>query len=99
MLPEERNLYELARAVGSEADFLQFAQALLADWQDEVEQMKLRPLQTGASGPNGWENRTIEMFLEAMIAWSKDRHHERPFNDPPSWGLFAVMLLMGSRYE
>lgn len=99
-MPENYHIYELARSVESEADFLHFARALLADWQDEEEQIKLRPPRTwGDRGLSGWENGTMEAFLDAMIAWCMDSHHDGLPNDPPSWNLFAVMLLMGSRYE
>ena len=97
MIPEDKHLHDLARSVETEADFLHFAQALLADWRDEEEKKKLRPTKDGESRPNGWENGTIGTFLEAMIAWKEDSRRE--FNDSPSWKLFALMLLAGSRYE
>src|SRR5215471_17682189 len=98
-MPENYHLYELARNAESEADFLHFARALLADWRDEEEQVKLRPIPPTGSGPSGWENRDIEMFLDAMIGYCVDSHHDKPFNDLPSWNYFALLLLMGSRYE
>lgn len=94
------NLTEMAESVKTEADFLEFAKALLADWQDEQEQVRANPRpRYGGPGPNGWENGTIGGFLSAMIRWAEDADHSRRYDAPPDWGLFAFMLLAGSRYE
>src|SRR5260221_13089094 len=94
------DLTAMAESVQTEADFLRFAKALLADWQDEQEQLKVIPRPPyGVPEPNGWRNGTIGTFLDAMIAWAEDADHSRRHDAPPDWGLFAFMLLAGSRYE
>ncbi len=94
------DLSEMAESVRTEADFLRFMKALLADWQDEQEQWKANPgPHYGTPGPNGWENGTIGAFLDAMIAWTESSGHTHQRNAPADWQLFALMLLAGSRYE
>jgi len=94
------NLTEMAQTVQTEADFLRFAMALLADWQDEQEKLKtIAKAKYGGPGPNGWQNGTIGAFLDAMIAWAEDSDHTGRYDEAPNWSLFARMLLAGSRYE
>jgi hypothetical protein len=87
----DTDLTAMAEAVQTEADFLAFARALLENW-------KLDKSSAGGRG-DGWENTTIEGFLSGMIRWSQDADRTRQYNAPPDWGLFAFMLLAGSRYE
>ncbi len=44
----------------------------------------------------GWENTTIEDFLESMRAWLDDQNS---FPEEPSWELFAATLEAGKTYE
>jgi hypothetical protein len=59
------NLTEMAESVRTEADFLQFARALLAEWEDEQAQLKANPklLLPHGPRPNGWGNGDIGGFL------------------------------------
>jgi hypothetical protein len=94
------NLSAMAEAVQTEADFLQFARALQADWEDEQAQLQANPEWSPyGPGPNGWENGGIDGFLSGMIRWAEDVDHSRKYDAPPDWSLFAFMLLAGSRYE
>jgi hypothetical protein len=94
------NLTEMAYSVQTEADFLHFAKALLADWEDEQEQLKANPPPLyGGPGPNGWRNGSISGFLSGLIGWAEDVDHSQRYDAAPSWGLFALMLKAGSRYE
>ena len=91
------DLTAMAEAVQTEAGFLQFATALLADWEDEQAQLRAHPdlqaqLQWGP-GPNGWENGSIGGFLSAMIRWAEDSDHSKRYSARPDWNLFAFMLL------
>jgi hypothetical protein len=85
------DLSAMAEAVQTQSDFLEFARALLADWE----------LDESSSGQRsgGWENATIGGFLSGMIRWSTDADHTGRCNAPPDWELFAFILLAGSRYE
>jgi hypothetical protein len=95
------NLTKMAESVRTEVDFLQFAKALLADWEDEEAQLKANPelRLPYMPGPNGWENGNIGGFLSGMIRWAEDVNHSREYDAPPDWSMFAFMLLAGSRYE
>ena len=94
------DLTKMAELVRTEADFLRFMKALLADWQDEQEQLKANPnTQNGTPGPNGWKNETIGAFLDAMIAWTESSDHTHQHNAPADWRSFALMVLAGGRYE
>ena len=49
------------------------------------------------SMPDGWENRTLETYLEAMGAWLYDSGR---YNDEqPSWDLILLLLQAGKMYE
>lgn len=55
-------------------------------------------------GPDGWENPTLERFLEAFAAWCIDMPADAldaqvPEADQPSWQLVGRMLLAASIYE
>ena len=63
------NLDELLEAVCDEESFVAFLAALGADRADEEQKEKQNP--SYASGANGWENETIEAFLEAATAWAE----------------------------
>lgn len=83
------DLYELAEQVEDSRSFLTFAQALMVDRQ------------TNAQSGEGWENVSIEAFLEAAIAWAHDSHFGvRQGLDPGNpWKQFAAFLYCGKIYE
>lgn len=61
--------HELKRvldAVCDEESFVCFLEALAADHADEVEKENCNPSPPYNPGANGWENGTIEAFLEAL---------------------------------
>ncbi len=66
--------------------FLSFVRELIADRED---------------GANGWENASIENFLEAAVAWADDsdfgEQQNLPGNNP--WKQFANFLYAGKIYE
>ena len=49
------------------------------------------------SNPDGWENPTLDRFLDAMQAWLEDSKREE--NEKPSWELMINMLRAGRNYE
>jgi hypothetical protein len=93
------NLIKMAESVQTEADFLRFAKALLANWEDEEAPPKADPESRFGPSPNGWENGSIGAFLSGMIRWAEDVDHSQRYDARPDWSLFAFMLLAGSRYE
>lgn len=94
------DLTKMAESVRTEADFLLFMKALLADWQGEQQQWKANSNPHHETpGQSGWENETIGAFLDGMIAWIESSDHTHRYNAPADWRLFAFILLAGSRYE
>jgi hypothetical protein len=88
-------------AVCDEDSFLRFLEALAADRADEVAKEKPWPSSPYGPGANGWENGTIEAFLESAVAWGKASRgglefYERPDNP---WKRCADVLFMGKIYE
>jgi hypothetical protein len=53
--------------------------------------------------PDGWENITLENFLEAMGAWAQDANLgtniPTSWDRPEAWSLAATLLLAASIYE
>jgi hypothetical protein len=84
--------------VHDEQSFLEFARALHVNRQ-------LADLD-GRSGlmaaPRGWQNDTIEQFLEGAVAWAEDSEFGRTVGvpeDASAWRRFAVFLYAGKMYE
>lgn len=80
---------DLIDSVDSLQSFLTFVKAL----EDDARMDESRPF---ASGARGWENGTIEAFLEAMRAWAIDSGSLPP---TPTWRDVAQLLLAGKSYE
>ncbi|MDJ0709197.1 MAG: hypothetical protein QNJ14_02350 [Woeseiaceae bacterium] len=70
----------------------------MEDRLDEVTQEKIFPSSPYGPGCNGWENGTIESYLEAAIAWSETKVGAE-LADEPSWRSFAEFLYAGKIYE
>ncbi len=94
-------LYVLRDAVRDETSFVRFLKALAADRADEVNQEEASPSSPYGPGVNGWENWTIEHFLESASAWAEDSKngfdsYAKPENP---WKRCADILLAGKSYE
>ncbi len=63
-------------------DVIETIQVLLADLE---------------SNPGGWENPTLERYLEAMGAWLDG--FGKKYDQPPSWELIIQMLQAAKVYE
>jgi hypothetical protein len=87
--------------VCDEATFVTFLSALAADREDEVAKEKAAPSSPYGPGANGWENGTIEAFLEAAAAWATDSRTESriPPDTPNVWKRCAEIIYMGKLYE
>ena len=64
--------FDLLEQVTDRESFLAFVRALAADREDEVAKEQVQPSSPYGPGANGWENATIEAFLEAALAWAHD---------------------------
>ena len=92
--------HELADAVTDELSFLRFVKALTADRQDEVEKERVSPSSPYGPGANGWENHTIEDFLESATAWAESTGFGQGQGLPDNpWRRFAAFLYCGKIYE
>jgi len=87
--------------VNDPTSFLAFARALAADRAASVASEK--PATGSPYGPeaNGWENTTIESFLEGAIGWAESTGFGLAQGLSPAnpWRQFAVFLYCGKIYE
>ena len=90
------DLDDLLDNVKDRESFLVFVRALIHDRQDELEKKNENSRSACRAGANGWENGTIESYLDAAAAWMEDwmgREHELP--EESSWRSFARFLYAG----
>jgi len=94
-------LQTIADQVCDERSFINFIQVLAKDRADEIEKEKEKSRSTYEPGCNGWENGTIESFLEAASAWADTSFDGLPLYKKPEnpWTRCAHILLMGKIYE
>ena len=94
-------LHEALESVSDAASFMRFARLLAADREDEVRKKASSPSSPFRSGPNGWENGTIEAFLRAAISWAEatDIGLSQGLTPDNPWKRFAVFLYCGKIYE
>ena len=93
--------FDLLENVVDRESFLAFVRALIADRRHDVRQRTERPIDAAGPGPNGWENDTIEDYLESAVACAEDSAG-KPVHGPPqspSWREFAEFLYGGKIYE
>ncbi len=86
--------------VTDEKSFLDFVRVLQADKEDENRKEKENPSNPYSHGWNGWENSTIEGFLESAVARAEDSNFGKNL-EPSSnqWKIFALFLYSGKIYE
>ncbi len=87
-------------AVHDRESFFAFVAALAAERQSSAaaEDSKHNPY---SPARYGWENVTIENFLEAALAWARSTEMgvKQGLASEPSWREFAVFLNCGKIYE
>ena len=83
--------------VNSKDTFLEFVDALRADWEASREEERVRPSSPYSADARGWENPELGAFLEAMSAWS--RASVNRLDTQPTWQTFANMLMAAKIYE
>ena len=99
----ENKLIKLRDEVHDEKSFLKFVRALIADRVDEIKREKETPSSPYSSGVNGWENLTVEDYLNSAAAWVEDSNFGR--NLPGKvfldncWHQYATFLYAGKIYE
>jgi hypothetical protein len=80
---------------------LEFVRLLQADREDEVARETTSASSPFGPGINGWENQTIESFLQASTAWAEatDFGISQGLSKDNPWRQFAVFLYCGKIYE
>lgn len=82
---------ELLEQVHDRDSFFAFVAALAKERRADAPGMPFSPTQAG------WENTTIENFLDAALACATARQDRTPAQ--PSWKAFAEFLYGGKIYE
>lgn len=98
--PEDAVDVALEKVV-DEWTFVEFLIALAADREDAVAKEQKHPSSPWGPGHGGWENRTIEAFLEAAAAWAMDSDGA-PYLPPKAtnpWRRCADILAAAKIYE
>lgn len=92
-------LNELLESVTDSASFLAFVDELRSDRMIAVHSQG--KVDEWGRGSNGWENHTIESFLEAASAWAEASEFglKQGLNAANPWRQFAVFLYCGKVYE
>ena len=100
------SLYKLAAEVDDLQSFLKFADALRRDRVAEVTEQPNGPHPNSCDqGSRGWNNHSIEDFLEAAHAWGTDADPGEASDwastlaSKSPWLFFAAFLYMGKVYE
>jgi len=95
------DLFELADQAKDEASFQAFLMALAGDKAEEEAKEKLQPSSPWGPGANGWENGSIDVFLERACAWARSTCQGTEMYQPPEnpWTRLAHILHAGKFYE
>ena len=94
-------LHKLLESVCDEESFLTFVRALQADRELSVAAEASAPSSPYGPTALGWENQTIESFLEAACSWAEDSNFgaTQGLSEASPWKKFAVFLYCGKSYE
>ena len=95
------NLDELLAQVKDEKTFIEFVQALAADFEEERELESSKPSSPYSSGALGWENGSIDTMLGAAAAWgySTAMNPSNKTSEQNPWYRCAHILYAGKFYE
>jgi len=99
---DRMTLNEAAQAAHDRKTFLAFARLLLADREAAAHEESVNPPGPyDLCGRGGWQNATIDGFLEAAISWAEDTEFGQTQGLSPDepWTQFAVFLYCGKIYE
>jgi hypothetical protein len=101
LMSQANTLCAALEAVNDPKSFLAFVRELTADREDEVKKERVQPSSPYSPGVNGWENGTIEAFLEAAVAWADDTDfcECNVLSAGNLWYKFARFLHAGKTYE
>lgn len=95
------SLDELLKTVDDEQSFIGFIEALGMDFAEERLLEETSPSSPYRPGALGWENGSIDTFLDAAAAWATASSRSSPVSASRSnvWQRCAAILLAGKLYE
>ncbi|WP_203226135.1 MULTISPECIES: hypothetical protein [Pseudomonas] len=95
------DLHELLERVSDEESFIRFIEALGSDFASERLQEETSPSSPYGPGALGWENGSVDSFLDAAASWAT-ASTRRSLIDVAVlnvWQRCAAILLAGKFYE
>jgi len=92
----ETDLFTLSDDVHDEESFIEFLTALMKDRELEAKKEEAHPSSPYEPGAPGWQNLTIEAFLESAVAWAEATKENTESN---SWKRAAQIIHAGKTYE
>ena len=102
----KEKLTELLEQVEDEESFLLFVKELMRDRVESANTERMNPSQGYIPEAGGWENTSIEHFLEGALNWAEDTNFGRRMAVPefelknvPEWRRIAAFLMAGKLYE
>jgi len=91
------NLSDELEKVRDRETFFDFVRALI---EDRIEKATGEDRNSYGGQPGGWENTTIESYLDAALHWAQDSLNKPTgMQTEPSWREFATFLYCGKIYE
>jgi len=97
------DVWAALNAVNDQETFLVFVRKLIEDRKDEVAREEVKPSMRYGPGVNGWENTSIEGFLDAAAAWAESTDFGQtgwPLLEKENiWRRFAHFLYSVKVYE
>jgi hypothetical protein len=95
------DLISAAEVVADEGAFIRLLQMMAVDRHNEEQKELARPSSPFSAGANGWENCSIETFLEAAAAWGEDTSRTAKPGAEASdvWRRAAMIVVAGAFYE
>jgi hypothetical protein len=97
----DESLHSLLATVNSERSLLNFIATLVKDREDAVAAEKENPSSPSGPDAGGWQNTTIEGFLDCAASWAEDTNFGLTQGLSPDnpWKRFAVFLYCGKICE
>ncbi len=93
------DIFEILEGVNDEKSFILFSKTLLSERLEDIVLEKENPSNPYSSSHLGWQNTTIENFLESSIAWAEDSSFGKIHGNDNLWNKLAQFLLAGKIYE
>ncbi|UCR85153.1 DUF7660 family protein [Pseudomonas chlororaphis] len=95
------DLDELLERVNDEHSFIGFIEALGSDFAAQRVFEEATPSSPYCPGALGWENGSVDTFLDAAAAWATASSKSSPPSAPDTnvWQRCASILLAGKFYE